>query len=73
MKEYTVSVVIIRFSGHVSVKQFSVECEDKSEIQNKVFAILLKKLCDDEDSEMIEDAVFNFQKVTINIEEDDSN
>lgn len=73
MKKYTVVVKIITFSGRVSIKVFSVECENKSEIQNKVFAILLNELREEEDSEMLEDAVFDFQKVIINIEENDSN
>lgn len=73
MKEFLITASFRTFTRGLRITHFTVEAENIEDVHQKAFLLLLENLKEKEDSEMLEDAVFDFQKVTINVEENDSN
>lgn len=71
MKEFKVTVTVQTFNGRIGVKILDVSAKDKETLQQGIFCNVIRLLCNEEDSEMLEDAVFDFSKININIAEND--
>lgn len=73
MKEFLIGASFRTYTNGLRLIHFVVEANNIEEVQQKAFFLLLEKLKAKEDSETLEAAVFDFNKVTISIAENDNN